>query len=119
MFQLMAMTKILDTIEKPFKTIRYAQQQVRKIIQNGLVCDISVWLREGTYFIEEPLEFDKRDSGTKEHSVTYTGYPGETVTVNGGKEITCWQKTDNDIWVTKVPEVKSGDRRLSTVNCRW
>ncbi len=49
--------------------------------------DARIVLRGGTYFLDETLRFDARDSGH-----TYEAAPGETVIISGGQPVTGWQK---------------------------
>jgi hypothetical protein len=56
----------------------------------------TIWLREGTYDITEPLVFDSRDSG-----LTIAAQKGEKAVVSGGKRVTGWKEV-NGVWQTKV-----------------
>jgi hypothetical protein len=73
-------------IDAPFRTIPRAQAAVRSIT-SAVSGDITVYLREGTYFISNPLVFDIRDSGTNSHNVIWTSYSGEHPTISGGQTI--------------------------------
>lgn len=97
------------TKEKPFKTVTKARDALRPLISQGLDGDKTVYIRGGTYNIIEPMEFDLRDSGTSQYSITYSGYPGEKVVIDGSKKITNWKldRTNNSLYAI-IPEIKSG-----------
>lgn len=86
------------TSAKPFATIQRAQTAVRQKIEAGLKDDTVVYLRGGTYFLEETLRFGPLDGGTAEHSVTWTAAEGETVTLSGGRAIQGWQREEGNMW---------------------
>src|SRR4029077_268850 len=50
-----------------------------------------VLVREGTYFLNEPLKLGHDDSGSAESPVIYAAYPGETPVISGGRPITDWK----------------------------
>jgi len=95
----------------PFASITRARDAIRKIKkeESGLKKPITVMVREGTYFLSEPITFTPEDSGTKECPITYTVYPGEKVIINGGKIIKGeWKRYDKKLWMIHLPEVKQG-----------
>ena len=72
------------TKSEPFATVGRAVEGVRalgKQTSNPL----KVWVRAGTYYLPEPIVFGPLDSG-REHPVVYAAYPGERVTLSGGKK---------------------------------
>ena len=97
------------TLDKPFATPLRARDAVRQLIANGLKEDVQVFLRGGVYYLSEPLIFDHRDSGAKLRSVTYSGYPGEHVTICGGRRITGWKQTESSAWSVIIPEAVAGE----------
>lgn len=73
------------TLNKPFQTIKRAQQAVREAIKNSdeSKTSITVAIMAGTYY-ETGIEFDERDS-SKNTAVTYTSYGNGDVILCGGK----------------------------------
>jgi len=96
------------TQQQPFATLRRVQQAVREKIRGGPRKDILVLLRDGAYFLNEPLVFGPGDSGTEEHAVTYAAFPGETPVICGGRRITGWRVEQDGTWVTDISDVKDG-----------
>lgn len=86
------------TIDKPFLTLQKAQEAVRACNEN-MTGDITVFLREGSYRVDEPLEFTEKDSGTGGYNVIWSGYNGETAKISGGKAVTGWKKHNDKLWV--------------------
>ena len=74
------------TEKSPFATIERASLEVRKIrekdMPEGGIC---VYLREGSYFLEDGLVLGRDDSGTDEGPVVYRSYPGEKARITGGR----------------------------------
>jgi hypothetical protein len=77
--------KSAGTIDAPFATLAHARDNARGYRAAGS----KIYLRAGTYFLDETLQLDMRDSG-----VSWSAYPGEQVTVSGGTEITGWAGPD-------------------------
>ena len=102
------------SIDKPFKTLERARNAVRAI-SASMTDDIVVYLREGTYYLDKTFELDAQDSGKNGHSVIYTAYKDENVTVSGGKSVSGWTLHDSskNIWKATAPDI---DTRNFSVN---
>ncbi len=70
------------TKNQPFRTLRQARDAVRTTLAKEL-CPITVYLREGHYFLSEILTFTPNDSGTDESPVIYTAYKDEIPIISG------------------------------------
>ena len=56
----------------------------------------------GNYFLNSPLRFDSRDSGTGQYTISYQSTPGQTAVISGGKIITTpWTKSVN-VWTNTL-----------------
>ncbi|MCD6155520.1 MAG: hypothetical protein J7J32_00495, partial [Candidatus Atribacteria bacterium] len=97
------------TEKNPFATFKQAQEAVRKLKKKKKKGPIIVLVREGTYYLKEPLVFGPEDSGTKEQPIIYAAYPGEKPTISGGKKLACdWKPYRDGIMMCELPEVKEG-----------
>lgn len=76
-----------------FKTIQRAQAEVRNV-NPQMSKDINVYLRDGIYYLESPLEFSSADGGRNGHSIIYRQYKCEKPTISGGDPITGWTLHD-------------------------
>jgi parallel beta-helix repeat protein len=98
----------------PFATITRARDAIRQLKrqQGGrLKQPVTVFLRGGTYFLQEPLSFSAADSGTKEFAIAYKAYQQEKPIISGGRIIQGWQPitlNGQTVWTTHIPEVKAG-----------
>ncbi|HIK27231.1 MAG: right-handed parallel beta-helix repeat-containing protein [Oscillatoriaceae bacterium SKW80] len=98
----------------PFATISKARDTIRQLKrsqENVLKKSITVFLRGGTYFLQEPLIFSSEDSGTENFPITYAAYENEKPIISGARRITGWQKTTvngKELWVADIPEVREG-----------
>jgi len=96
------------TLEKPFATLERAKAAVRELVKTSDK-PIRVFVREGVYYLNGPLEFRSEDSGSAAAPVTYSAYTGERVTLSGGRRLNCkWKKVQNGIMACELPEVKEG-----------
>ncbi len=102
------------TKEKPFRTLRKAKKVAGKILQKGQTSDITVWLGEGTHFLDETLLMGTDISGQGNFKVSFKAMEGIAPVISGGVEIDGWEKNENGIWWAKVPKslVKNGFREL-------
>lgn len=103
----------------PFASIQRAMSEVRGLRGEGETRSVTVFIREGTYFLDEPLVFTPEDGGIvgeKGTSVVYAAYENEQVVISGGKPIDGWEIVDvggRNLWVTYLPEVVNGEWRFS------
>lgn len=78
------------------------QTTIRTEVSKGLSKNIVVCLNGGYYFLNSPLRFDSKDSGTGQYTITYQSTPGQKAVVSGGKIITTlWTKSGN-IWTNTL-----------------
>jgi parallel beta-helix repeat protein len=89
------------TISKPFLTVKRARDAVRKINKN-MTSDAIVYLRGGTYELEEPLVFQPDDSGQNGYRVIYMAYPGENPVVTGGERISGWIPIGDGVYKANI-----------------
>ena len=92
------------TKEKPYATLERARQRIAQILDWGMPAGITVFVREGTYYLPDGLEFGPRDSGAETHPLTYKAYPGETPTLVGGIRLTDWQPYQGAVWQCAIPD---------------
>ena len=90
------------TIDKPLATLAAARDAVEKVRRQGLEKPITVFIRGGTYRLQESLIFWQENSGTAEYPVTYRAYKDEKPVISGGKVITGWQEDSNGRWKAKT-----------------
>ena len=91
------------SINKPFKSIIKARDVIRES-KSVKTESMTVFLREGTYYLEEPLEFSAEDSGTARSPITYSAYKDEKVIISGGSKLhLTWKPYRDDIFQAKTP----------------
>lgn len=100
------------TADAPLATVHKARDCVRKLVAAGLKKDVTILIRGGTYFLEEPLVLGPQDSGTTEHAIRYQACPGEKVRLSGGRVIKGWTRQTGGKWTIDLPEVRSGSWRF-------
>lgn len=107
------------TAELPLRTPEAAKELAKS--KSG---EVTVWFREGTYYLSKPLNFNSADKS----GVTYRSYPYEKVVFSGAKEISGFTETTIngvDAFVADVEiscendyfrALYKGDQRLSRSN---
>ena len=94
------------TKEKPLATLKGARDAIRKLRQSGKLKDgVTVFIRQGTYYMTEPLLLTADDAATAKAPVVFTAAPGEKVEFTGGFEIKNLQKVNDRLWKATVPQV--------------
>ncbi|TDE02779.1 right-handed parallel beta-helix repeat-containing protein [Jiangella asiatica] len=94
------------TRDQPFRTLERARDAVRELIADGMTADVTVVLREGTYYLDESLRLNENDSGRDGHQVVYTNEPGENAVVAGGRPITGWEQVEGtEVFRAPVPDL--------------
>lgn len=94
------------SIENPFGSIQDAKKEVKSYIQQGFSGNITVFLRGGTYYIDETVEFDENDCFNDEFHVTYTAYSNENVCIVGGRAVSNWEKAEKGLHRAFVGDIK-------------
>lgn len=90
------------SIAHPFSTIKRAQEATREINQNA-TGDIYIFLRGGTYYLDDVISFSWLDSGFNGHRIIYTSFQNEKVTISGGMRIENWSVYDSSRNIWKAP----------------
>ncbi len=95
----------LEKNDGPVATIAKAKEIVRRARINEMESGhITVWIRGGRYFLDEPIRFTAEDSGP----VSYRAYPGEEPIFDGGLRVENWKKTEvngKECWSSDVSEI--------------
>jgi len=90
----------------PFATLDKARLAVRELKKAG---NVTICLRGGTYFLNEPLVFTPEDSGkSADQPNEYFAYPGEQPIVSGGVRLPRMHINNLQQWELTLPEVVSG-----------
>jgi len=119
------------TLAVPFKSIAGARDAIRQLDQAQRQQDITVWLRGGTYTLNETLVLNRQDGGRGEYFVNYRAYPEESPIISSGKAVNDWTKlsspleglpevAQDNVWVADVTHAEfgrftalfAGDKRL-------
>ncbi|NOU36292.1 MAG: hypothetical protein HOO88_05945 [Kiritimatiellaceae bacterium] len=92
----------------PFASPGHARDAVRRFKAAGTNAPITILIRGGTYFLNEPLAFTSADSGSETAPIIYAAYPEEKPVFSAGRAITGWYPLTNGLWAVDVPEVRAG-----------
>jgi len=69
------------TLARPLATLHSAQQAAQKLAGREAV---TVFLRQGTYYLPDTLIFTAAESGSKAAAVVYQAYQNEQAVISGG-----------------------------------
>lgn len=95
------------TLEAPFQSLEKARNHVRELIRTGLEEDVVIYLRGGTYRLDETFVLGLEDSPGGGHSLTFQSYGEEIPVLSSGKPLGNWQKLSGK--VPGLPEVAEGN----------
>lgn len=98
-----------DGLNGPFATLERARDAIRDLKRRGMNRPITVYLRGGTYFLDEPVVFTSQDSGTLFAPVTYEAYPGETPILSGGRRLPALREIEPGVGEVVLPQVRDGE----------
>ena len=103
------------TYSPPFRTLAHAQAVVRSLNQN-MSHNITVYLKNGTYRLSEPLQMGPQDSGTNGHNVIWKSASGENAIISGAERVSGWKVSDKskNIWWRMFPRAWLPGRSTST-----
>lgn len=85
-----------DGKDGPFASLQRARDAVREL-KRSKPTDIVVYVRGGTYVLDETLVFGLEDSGLGDSTISYAAYPGETPVISSGREIKGWRKVERPL----------------------
>jgi hypothetical protein len=101
------------SVDQPFATPEAAKKAVREAKKSAVNRPVEV--REGVYYLQQTLELEPGDSGTKEAPITWRAAANETVILSGGRTVSGdWKKdSDGKTWYVGLPQTKGWVRDVS------
>ncbi len=82
----------------PLPSLAAARDEVRKRHRGGLREPIRVYLRSGSYRLDETFVLGPEDSGFADAPVIYSAYPGERAVLSGGVTVRHWRRGSGQLW---------------------
>lgn len=77
----------------PFATLKRARDEIRALKSAGKIdAAAAVFVRRGTYCLNQPFRLEAADSGRKKAPIVYRSYPGENVRLVGGRVISGFKR---------------------------
>lgn len=88
---------------KPFRTLERARNAVRALSSSYFKYKpVYVYLKEGTYRLEQPLQLSGVDSGREGNYVIYSAAPGEYPVISGAIQVTGWVPYDVSLGIFRA-----------------
>jgi len=94
------------TAEYPLQTLQVAIQrarEMRRLQVPGIEDGIHIILKEGTYYLYEPVRLRPEDNGTAGSPTIISAEVGAKVTISGGMPVGGWKQSGR-YWVADVPD---------------
>jgi hypothetical protein len=85
----------------PFATLNQARLAVRADVKTAL-SQVTVELRDGTYFLAQTAVFTAMDSGTSSIPIIYRNYRQESPVISGGVRVQGWTNVSGNVWQTML-----------------
>jgi hypothetical protein len=104
------------TLEQPFATLEAAKNAVRNLKKSGNAQPkpVEIIIKGGVYYLEETLELEPEDSGTKEAPITWRAAENESVVLSGGRVLKGeWIKGSDAIWHIDLPQTRGWKRDVT------
>ncbi|MGE0021194.1 MAG: right-handed parallel beta-helix repeat-containing protein [Draconibacterium sp.] len=92
------------TKKQPFKTLFQAEKTARQLMIQGKVNDITVWLADGIYGIDNPFIIKPFREVSCEYKLQFKADKNANPVVSGGIQITGWKKNEEGLWTARLPE---------------
>ncbi|MBN2450249.1 MAG: right-handed parallel beta-helix repeat-containing protein [Lentisphaeria bacterium] len=94
----------------PFATPARARDAVRGLRADGdgRTGPVTIRLRGGVYFLQEPLRLDARDSGTAGSPTVWQAEAGERPVLSAGCPIPDWHEVEPGTWEAPLPSFLAG-----------
>jgi len=87
--------------QNPFKTIKKAQEVVR-VNNINMTENIIVYLKGGTYNIDQAIILEPEDSGNNGFKVIYKNYQNEAPIISSGVQVSGWEIHDQGLNIYKA-----------------
>jgi len=86
----------------PFRTIEEARLAALPFTGKE---EVTIWLMEGSYYLNRPIRFTRDDGGTESYPVTYRALKEGSVIISGGRALDLqWKPYRDGIHVCNVPD---------------
>ena len=93
---------------RPFATLTHARDAVRRMKKTSKG-PVTVYIRGGTYYLDEPLVFTAEDSGSRQAPVRFVAYKNEKPVLSGGVKLDlAWRPYRGGVFQAKMPAVRKG-----------
>jgi hypothetical protein len=92
----------------PVATPVHARDAARAARAKDPAHPVTISLRGGTYFLDEPLALGPQDSGSAQAQIVWSAFPNESPVLSAGRPISGWQKVQvngHETWAAKLPPV--------------
>lgn len=100
-----------DGRDGPLASIGRARDLARQArAGSSATIPVTIVLRGGTYRLIEPVQFDRRDSGTHDAPTRIVAFEGEQPVLSGARPVTDWRPHQDGIWMAAVPWLRDSKK---------
>ena len=100
------------TEDAPFLTLQQARDAVRALPSSLKNQDIYIYIEDGTYRLQEPLELNSIDSGQNGHDIIYTAVAGANPVISGAIQVSNWTLYDPLLGIYRASVPPRNSRQL-------
>ena len=92
------------TKKQPLKTLVQAEKNASQLINQGKEKDITVWIANGVYHLDNPFVIQPFSGISNEFKLQFKAEKNANPVVSGGVQITNWTKNEKGFWTARLPE---------------
>ncbi|WP_441003645.1 right-handed parallel beta-helix repeat-containing protein [Pseudocolwellia agarivorans] len=90
----------IGSLDDPLNTVQKALALAREIKD----MPVNIWLREGTYFLDNKIKVSKIDDRLIYAPLSISAYKSENATLSGAKALPYWNKVVDSVILKRLPE---------------
>jgi hypothetical protein len=99
------------SLDQPFASVQKALNKVKEIRKVKPLQQVTILLRQGTYYFDQSIEITPAEAGTKNLLLHLSAYKNEKVILSGGKQLQLkWEPYKDGIVKAKVAEKLNFDQ---------
>ncbi|MEZ5102995.1 MAG: right-handed parallel beta-helix repeat-containing protein [Draconibacterium sp.] len=90
------------TVKYPLKSLQKAREIAIHVLHQNEDSEVTIWLNDGIFRIENPQTFEPVKTGNTKASLTIKAMKNTKPVISGGVELKGWKKNSKGLWETTL-----------------